>query len=51
MGVTRYFNRSEGKDGALLGGRYKAILVDAANHWLELSRYIHGNPLEPKSPG
>ncbi len=26
---TQYFNRSEGKDGALFGGRYKAFLVDA----------------------
>jgi len=26
---TQYFNRTEGKDGALFGGRYKAILVDA----------------------
>jgi len=26
---TQYFNRSEGKDGALFGGRYKAILLDA----------------------
>ncbi len=43
---TRYFNRTEGKDGALFRGRYKAILVDADTHWLELSRYIHRNPLE-----
>ncbi len=43
---TRYLVRSEGKDGALFGGRYKAILVDADTHWLERSRYIHRNPLE-----
>ncbi len=43
---TRSLNRSEGKDGALSGGRYKAILVDADTHWLERSRYIHRNPLE-----
>ncbi|MEE8513515.1 MAG: transposase [Gammaproteobacteria bacterium] len=42
---TQYFNRTEGKDGALFRGRYQAILVDADSHWLELSRYIHRNPL------
>lgn len=43
---TQFFNRSEGKDGPLFRGRYKAILVDADAYWLELSRYIHRNPLE-----
>ncbi len=43
---TQYFNGSEGKDGALFSGRYKAILVDADSHWLEGSRYIHHKPLE-----
>ena len=45
---TQYFNRSERKDGPLFRGRYKAILVDAQNYWLQLSRYIHRNPLEAK---
>ena len=45
---TQYFNRTEGKDGALFRGRYKAILVDADTHWIELSRYIHRNPLEAR---
>ena len=43
---TQYFNRTEGLDGPLFRGRYKAILVDANAYWLELSRYIHRNPLE-----
>jgi putative transposase len=43
---TQYYNRSEGTDGALFRGRYKAILVDAQTYWLHLSRYIHRNPLE-----
>lgn len=43
---TQYFNRREGRDGPLFRGRYKAILVDAQNYWLGLSRYIHRNPLE-----
>ncbi len=45
---TQYFNRTEGKDGALFRGRYKAIVVDAATHSLRLSRYIHRNPLEAR---
>ena len=47
---TQYFNRVEKKDGALFRGRYKAILVDAEAYWLELSRYIHRNPLEAHIP-
>lgn len=43
---TQYFNRTENTDGPLFRGRYKAILVDAEAYWLELSRYIHRNPLE-----
>ncbi len=43
---TQYFNRTERQDGALFRGRYKAILVDAEAYWLQLSRYIHRNPLE-----
>lgn len=43
---TQFFNRSEGRDGPLFRGRYKAILVDAAAYWVELSRYIHRNPLD-----
>ena len=45
---TQYFNRSERRDGPLFRGRYKAVLVDAESHWLELSRYIHRNPLEAR---
>ena len=43
---TQYFNRAERRDGPLFRGRYKAILVDADTYWLELSRYIHRNPLQ-----
>lgn len=45
---TQYFNRTEGHDGPLFRGRYKAVLVDAEAHWLGLSRYIHRNPLEAR---
>ncbi len=43
---TQYFNRGEGRDGTLFRGRYRAMVVDADAYWLELSRYIHRNPLE-----
>jgi REP element-mobilizing transposase RayT len=43
---TQYHNRSQGCDGPLFRGRYKAILVDAQTYWTRLSRYIHRNPLE-----
>lgn len=45
---TQYFNRSEKQDGSIFRGRYKSILVDADTYWLNLSRYIHNNPLEAK---
>lgn len=45
---TQYFNRDTRTDGPLFRGRYKAILVDADAYWLQLSRYIHRNPLEAK---
>jgi putative transposase len=43
---TQYYNRSTRHDGPLFRGRYKAILVDAQSYWLQLSRYIHHNPLQ-----
>ena len=43
---TQFFNRDQGRDGALFRGRYKAILVDADAYLLHLSSYIHRNPLE-----
>ncbi len=42
---TTYFNLKRGRAGHLFQGRYKAILVDADNSLLELSRYIHLNPV------
>ncbi len=35
-------------DGPLFRGRYKAIIVDADDYLLPLSRYIHRNPIEVK---
>jgi len=42
---TIYFNKIHKRYGHLLQGRYKAILVDKDNYLLELSRYIHLNPV------
>lgn len=42
---TNYFNVKRKRSGHLLQGRYKAILVDADHYALELTRYIHLNPV------
>jgi len=42
---TTYFNVKRKRAGHLLQGRYKAILVDADEYLVELSRYIHLNPV------
>ncbi len=43
---TQHFNRCEQRDGALFRERYKAILVEADTSLLQVSRYMHRNPLE-----
>ena len=47
-GYTQYFNRRHGLTGHLFQGRYKAILCDKDNYLLELSRYLHLNPVRAK---
>jgi len=42
---TQYFNRRHQQIGHLFQGRYKAILVDAERHLLEVSRYVVLNPV------
>jgi REP element-mobilizing transposase RayT len=44
-GYTNYYNRRHNRVGHLFQGRYKAILVDKDAYILELSRYIHLNPV------
>jgi len=44
-GYTNYFNARTGRVGHLFQGRYRAILVDKDSYALELSRYIHLNPV------
>jgi putative transposase len=43
---TQRRNRLLKRDGPLFRGRFKAILVDAENYLLHVSRYIHLNPVE-----
>jgi len=42
---TRWVNWRQGRSGHLFQGRYKAVLVDADVYLLELTRYIHLNPV------
>ncbi len=43
---TQRFNRAHQRDGPLLRGRYRAILIEAEEYLLGVARYIHGNPGE-----
>jgi len=43
---TTYFNIKRKRSGHLFQGRYKALLVDKDSYLLELSRYIHLNPVK-----
>jgi len=43
---TQRHNRLLKTDGSLFRGRYKAIVVEEDSYQLQLSRYIHRNPLE-----
>ena len=40
-----YFNRRHKRSGHLFQGRYKAFIVEKESYLLEVSRYIHLNPL------
>ncbi len=42
---TTYFNIKRKRAGHLFQGRYKALLIDVDNYLLEVSRYIHLNPV------
>lgn len=42
---TNYFNAKRKRAGHLFQGRYKAILIEADQYLVELSRYIHLNPV------
>ena len=45
---TFYFNRRHRRSGHLFQGRYQAILLEKDECLMELSRYIHLNPVRVK---
>lgn len=45
---TTYINIKKKRSGHLFQGRYKAIVVDRDSYLLELSRYIHLNPVRAR---
>jgi putative transposase len=45
---TGWFNWHHERSGNLYQGRYHAYLVDADNYLLEVSRYVHLNPVRVK---
>ena len=48
---TVFYNRRHRRVGHLFQGRYKSIVVEADSYLLELSRYIHLNPVRGKRLG
>ncbi len=49
VSYTSFFNRLHRRMGHLYRGRYKAFLIDADNYLLEVSRYIHLNPVRGRA--
>lgn len=45
---TVYYNTKRNKSGHLFQGRFKSIMVDEDEYFLELTRYIHLNPVRAK---
>jgi len=45
---TSYFNRRHRRAGHLFQGRFKGHLIDEAGYYVEVSRYIHLNPVRAK---
>jgi len=45
---TQKFNKLNKRVGPLFQGRYKAILIDQESYSLQLSQYIHLNPVKAK---
>jgi putative transposase len=41
-----YYNTKRNKSGHLFQGRYKSVIVDTDSYFLELTRYIHLNPVK-----
>lgn len=47
-GYSSYFNRRRRRSGHLFQGRFKAQLIEEEGYFLEVSRYIHLNPVRAK---
>lgn len=45
VSYTAFYNRRHQRAGHLYQGRFKAIVVEADPYLLELSRYVHLNPV------
>ena len=45
---TQRFNKNQKTDGSLFRGRYKALIVEKEDYLLQVSRYIHLNPIAAK---
>jgi REP element-mobilizing transposase RayT len=45
---TSYFNRRHRRAGHLFQGRFKGHLIEEEGHFLEVSRYLHLNPVRAK---
>jgi putative transposase len=48
ISYTAFFNTRHGRSGHLYQGRYKAFLIDADSYLLQVSRYLHLNPIHTK---
>ena len=46
---TNYINRRKKRSGHLFQARFKAFLVDVDSYFLELSRYVHLNPVRART--
>jgi hypothetical protein len=51
VAYTVYFNRRHRWSGHLFQGRYKSFLVQEGDYLLDLSRYVHLNPVRGVSLG
>lgn len=51
VSYTTWFNRRHEKVGHLFQGRYKSLLVEEGSYLLELSRYLHLNPVRGRILG
>lgn len=45
---SMFYNRKYSLNGHLFGGRYKSSLIESDAYFLEVSRYIHMNPVKAK---